>query len=285
MKNEVKGRDIFYGVVAVATLIVAIIGATLAYFSITTSSNEGAINATAAVVSIEYNDGQQVTAQADQLIPATLDVVKTVYESTVKNATTPSKNDGSALSPDELASEVGNICIDSNNRQVCSAYRFTIKSDVERSISATLNNEENGFTYLSYAVYKHTPEGGYWMDLADGVESLPLTACSNSNNEGPDANTNDDCYTMEDTKKVYSTQNPEAVNSLFGKTLQNGLVEKKSDSITGTQVYDLVLFIKENNQPQNMDQGQNYRGTIMVDVLAGGANGTITGCVGDDCTQ
>ena len=70
MKNDTKGRDIFFGVVALATLIVAIIGATLAYFSITASSNEGAINATAAVVSIEYNDGQLVTAQADKLIPA-----------------------------------------------------------------------------------------------------------------------------------------------------------------------------------------------------------------------
>ena len=64
MRNDSKARDIFYGLEAVATLIVAIIGATLAYFSITASSNEGAINAQAAVVSIEYNDGQQVTAQA-----------------------------------------------------------------------------------------------------------------------------------------------------------------------------------------------------------------------------
>ena len=80
MKNDNRGRDIFMGLVAVATLIVAIIGATLAYFSITASSNEGVVNATAAVVSIEYNDGQQVTAQAGHLIPADFEVVKNVYE-------------------------------------------------------------------------------------------------------------------------------------------------------------------------------------------------------------
>jgi len=45
MKDN-KSRDIFYGIVAVATLIVALIGATLAYFSISTSSNEGVVNAT-----------------------------------------------------------------------------------------------------------------------------------------------------------------------------------------------------------------------------------------------
>ena len=71
MTKDGKTRDIFFGIVAIATLIVAIIGATLAYFSISVSSNEGVINATAATVSIEYNDGQQVTAQADELIPST----------------------------------------------------------------------------------------------------------------------------------------------------------------------------------------------------------------------
>ena len=58
MNTDNKGRDIFYGIVAIATLIVAIIGATLAYFSVTASSNEGAVNATAKVISIEYSDGQ-----------------------------------------------------------------------------------------------------------------------------------------------------------------------------------------------------------------------------------
>ena len=80
MSKDGKTKDIFFGIVAIATLIVAIIGATLAYFSITASSNEGAVNATAATVSINYNDGQQVTAQAKNLIPATPEVVKKVYE-------------------------------------------------------------------------------------------------------------------------------------------------------------------------------------------------------------
>ena len=74
--SDNKSRDIFYGVVAIATLIVAILGATLAYFSITAKSNEGAVNAKADVVSISYNDSQQVSANADKLIPSSLDIVK-----------------------------------------------------------------------------------------------------------------------------------------------------------------------------------------------------------------
>lgn len=274
MKSESKGRDLFFGVVAIATLIVAIVGATLAYFSVTASSNEGAVNATAAIVSIEYNDGQQVTAQADQLIPSTLEVVQTVYEDRIAVLETVDGQD---------PNEMGNACIDSNNRQVCSAYRFTIRSDIERTITATLNNEENGFTYLSYAVYNVTK--GEWMSLTDEDDySLPLTSCTNENNDGDNANLEDDCYTMTGLRKVYSTETPEAVNSIFGKTLVDGQPAKKGEPVTGTtQVYDLVLFIKETNENQNIDQGKNYRGTLIVDVLEGGATDKITGCVGDNC--
>ena len=46
MENR-KGNEIFLGVVGVATLLVAIVGATFAYFSATTNSDEGAVQAAA----------------------------------------------------------------------------------------------------------------------------------------------------------------------------------------------------------------------------------------------
>ena len=262
MRSDSKGRDIFYGVVAIATLIVAIVGATLAYFSVTASSEEGAVNATAAIVSIEYNDGQQVSAQADQLIPSTLSVVQTVYEKTVASL--------NPSSPSEV-----NACVDSNSRQVCSSYRFTVRSDIERSITATLNNEHNGFTYLSYAVYDVTNKK--WLKLNDdNDESLSLTRCTNQNDE-----TEDDCYTEENKKEYVPTV---AVNSIFGYTLEGATVKNQSVKIaSATQEYDLVLFIKETNENQNIDQGQSYNGTIIIDVLDGANTDHITGCVGDDC--
>jgi len=264
MRNDNRGKDIFYGIVAIATLIVAIIGATLAYFSVTASSNEGAINATAAIVSIEYNDGQQVTAQANELIPATLDVVQKVYESKV-----------ATLTPEDLTTE--NVCIDRNDRQVCSAYRFTVRSDVERTITATLNNEHNGFTYLSYAVYDIT--NGIWLELNDeGAKDLALTTCSNENED-----TTDDCFAT-NPKKYEATR---AVNSIFGYTLDNGIAKNQTKKVASeTQEYELILFIKENDENQNIDQGKKFRGTIIVDVIDGGINGGhISGCVGDDCVE
>ena len=68
MENK-NGNGIFLGVVSVATLIVAIIGATFAYFSVSISSNEGAVN----LAAYEFNAGISVSqiypSAATALIP------------------------------------------------------------------------------------------------------------------------------------------------------------------------------------------------------------------------
>ncbi len=103
--NDNKSRDIFYGVVAVATLIVALIGATLAYFSMNASSNEGAVNAKAAVVSIDYKDGQDLLMQAENLIPSAFDVVKTIYERNLATKINPQYTDADAARRQDLCQD------------------------------------------------------------------------------------------------------------------------------------------------------------------------------------
>lgn len=259
-----KNRDIFYGVVAVATLIVALIGATLAYFSISAGSKENAVNAKAAMVSISYNDGQQVSAQADKLIPASDTVVRSVYEKRQENFA------GEGETADN------NVCIDDNNQQVCSIYRFTVSSDLERTITATLNNESNGFSYLSYAVRDVT--NNTWLALnSAGDLSLNLTACDNE-----DEDESNNCYTLDSStsKKNYSTT-PRAINSIFGYS-GDPTPKLLTKTVASTpQIYDLVIFLKENNQNQNVDQGKEYRGTIIVDVTDGASSGQITGYVSE----
>ena len=262
MTKDGKTKDIFFGIVAIATLIVAIIGATLAYFSITASSNEGVINATSATVSIQYNDGKQVTAQADELIPADFDtIVKKSYETYIKNL----KNNG------EINAST-NRCTDSYGQQVCSAYRFSITTDEKRTITATLNNEYNGFEYLHYALYDIT--NGTWLEQSSD-EFEKLTKCDNKNNEDPAVKEEDDCYEIKDSEKIYLSK---ATNSLFGKEMTaDGPVNAGLTVNIGTHEYDLVLFIQENDKNQNIDQGKQYSGTIKIDVDVNGENGQITG--------
>lgn len=271
MENKFKSRDVFYGIIAIATLIVAIIGATLAYFSITANSAEGAVNAGAATVSVNYQDGQQVSAAADELIPATFDIVKKAYAKNIVN-------------PDDSTA----ICLDDNSKQVCSIYRFSISSDLEREVVAKLNNEHNEFTYLSYAVYDVTANA--WIELGE-AEYADIDKCDNTNTftEGDNAgelDPSDDCYTIT-TEKVYTNDTPgatglTAVNPLFGiknveSTLKYGTVSIGSTAKT----YDVVLFIRENDANQNVDQGATYNGTIFVEVTGGATSGHITGHMND----
>lgn len=266
--SENKSRDIFYGVVAIATLIVALIGATLAYFSITAKSNEGAVNAKADIVSISYNDSQQVTAQADELIPSSFDVVQKAY----------AKNKDSFGGEGSLDK---NVCVDDNNRQVCSIYRFTVSSDSDRQMIATLNNELNGFTTgLSYAVYDvsgdYASDDLRWQILDDAQSSkkLTLTYCDNN-----DEDENNHCYTMNSGKKEYNDAK-KASSSIFGYTAEG--IKTKTIQAGVTQVYDLVIFLNENDEDQNADQGKEYKGTLIVTIVDSGAgNGQITGEIKD----
>lgn len=284
--TENKKRDIFYGVVAVATLIVALIGATLAYFSISAGSNENAVNAAAANVSISYNDGQQVMAQADKLIPSSLEVVQKVY----------TRNKTNFGSEGALAE---NMCTDDNDRQVCSIYRFSVSSDGTRTLAAYLLNEANGFTTgLSYALYdvngaytcddseianyegtddnekrNNCVEAKRWLVLEDNdsSKSQVLKYCSNE-----DADQANYCSTVAGTEKTYKDI---ATNSLFGYDT-NGAIKTREITANNIQTYDLVIFLKESGLDQNKDQGKEYHGTILVKVTDSGADsGKITGTI------
>ena len=287
--NDNKSRDIFYGVVAIATLIVAIVGATLAYFSIYASSDPGAVNATAATVSINYDDTTKVVAQADELIPSDPKIMQYFYE----------YNKASYVSGNTT-----NTCIDANGKQVCSIYRFSASVDTDsKSIVAYLNSENNTFSNLAYAVRDvnctyssedfnnidtsnlsqgSLPYDSCWLDLKTNPTPtlyLPLASCTNDETDEPGS-----CWTINGTTKTYSASNPKAINSIFGydATDQNNVLPK-TQTITATpKVYDLVIFLLETNDEQNTEQGATYSGTLKVEVNGISGNGQITGRVTAD---
>lgn len=259
--SDNKSRDIFYAVVAVATLIVALIGATLAYFSITAGSNEGAVAAKAAIVKVDYQDSQQISANAENLIPATFTVVDKVYTRTAN---------------DEI-DDTKNRCRDDNDHEVCSIYRFTVGSEAESGINvtATLNSDNNGFTYLYYAV--RDVDNNQWITLRNGENHLNINNCSGEKVDDDDTTY---CYTTDGTgKKIYNdgtTGGRQAIKSLFGYDNSNNILTKNIKNISSgseslPRTFDIVLFIKEEEDPgsrfnQNIDQGKSFQGTIIVDV-------------------
>ncbi|MBQ8219522.1 MAG: hypothetical protein IJZ79_07205 [Bacilli bacterium] len=256
-----KKRDVFYGVVAIATLIVALVGATLAYFSITVNSDPGAVNASSKMVEISYEDSKNVIAQADELIPADFE---TVVQKAYLNAQSSLTGAGANAS---------NLCVDKPGkdaegkeipgRQVCSIYRFTIGNNgtTDFNIIAAVNSELNEFvgSELSYALYD--VEAGNWVDLGgSGIKTLGMTYCNNSDTEETKK-----CFTENEGLKEYvNNSDYKATNYLFDKD------HSVKIEVGKTKTYDLIIYLKETGHPQNDNQGKKYNGTIKVE-LSGSA--------------
>lgn len=136
MNNNNNGKGIFYGVIGVATLVVAIIGATFAYFAASTNSANNAVSAASSTVSAlqlsEVKDGIKAN-----LIP--IDETNSKFPSKV------------GLTKDS--------CKDDNKNNICSTYQFTVTNPNEQAqqVYFYLEPSSNTFTNLHYTIFKGTP--------------------------------------------------------------------------------------------------------------------------------
>ena len=115
MNENNGGKGLFYGVIGVATLIVAIIGATFAWFTATAGGNQKTIVTSGNLV-IEYNDSTDLVAT--NLKPATEEQVKAAYAN-------------------NNCAHTGDV-----NESVCSVYQFTVKNtgSLYAKLTATLKD-------------------------------------------------------------------------------------------------------------------------------------------------
>ena len=160
MEREDK-RGIFFGVIGVLTLIVAIIGASLAYFSINASSKKDAITVQAASLQIVYEDGNQLNVKG--IIPSTKSVaMETFRRYLAKETYTADLGEGDT----QVAYEK---CIDDKGYTVCGVYDFSLTNNGVNSANVTVRivptvtvtNEEGEevpttetqFKNLKYALY------------------------------------------------------------------------------------------------------------------------------------
>ena len=144
MENN-NGRGIFYGVMGVATLVVAIVGATFAYFAASANGTTGAAAANSASVSgtLKIDDVGKVIAT--DLIPATIETVKTSFGQTG----TGNKGKCRGASAANHDGDYG----------MCSYYTFKITntSDVATQVYLTLKTDSNNFdSSFKYCVYEGT---------------------------------------------------------------------------------------------------------------------------------
>ena len=107
MSEQKNGRGIFYGVIGVATLVVAIIGATFAYFTATAQNND---TITGNMATVKLNLAVEKVTTVDESKGGLIPMSNGMVESAINNA----KND---------------VCVDDNGNAVCQIYKVTITNN------------------------------------------------------------------------------------------------------------------------------------------------------------
>lgn len=119
MENS-KGRGIFLGVVSVATLIVAIIGATFAWFSASVGSGENDVNLTA------YQFDAKLTVE--RVFPTAENASKKIIPFVPDKVLREGQGD-QTNNMNYALNEAKNKCLDSSGYLVCSLYKITVTNN------------------------------------------------------------------------------------------------------------------------------------------------------------
>lgn len=149
MENKNSGSSIFLGVIGVATLVVAIIGATFAYFSASANSTNNAIATSSTTLNLNLVDNVGTNLKSS-LIPAT-EAIATY----------------GALSKTYLGTSGKEQCVDDNGNEICSIYQFTISNPsttTSQALSFTMNILTNSFAHLKYKIYEGTSGASGTLD-------------------------------------------------------------------------------------------------------------------------
>ena len=178
MENS-KGRGIFLGVVSVATLIVAIIGATFAWFSASVGSGENDVNLTA------YQFDAELTVE--RVFPTAENASKKIIPF-VPDKVLREGQENKTNNMNYALNEATNKCVDSSGYLVCSLYKITVTNNgsdaieldgtvttiettpTEKGTTLTANGDLKA-QIISYADEKYT----YTHNLSKAL-ALPNTA-------------------------------------------------------------------------------------------------------------
>ncbi len=156
MENNNNGRGIFYGVIGVATLVVAIIGATFAYFSAATGRND-AVNlaSTTLTLRMEDIDSNFLT----DMIPVETETNIDTKTNVTMFAPYPGLTEPVKTGATKADWTIGKTtCSDDEGNSICGVYQFSIKNPSTTTAQQVVGSLEisanTGFTNLTYAVFK-----------------------------------------------------------------------------------------------------------------------------------
>ena len=245
MDNENRKEDkrgIFLGIVGILTLIVAIIGASFAYFSLNARSNENAVKVQAATVQIVYEEGQNIAI--DNIIPSTQEIA---LETVRRAGETRTGTDEKYVA-----------CMDDNNYRVCGTYDFTLTNNGTNPVD--INAYITPTALKDAVVDSEHPENN--KPAEKGFNNLKFITFDRTGVTGNDNGTK--IATADGLSVVY--------NGDFGILAADKAATAK---LGASKNYRLFVWLNEAGEDNNAEQGAIFKGTIHVDLP--GANGDITG--------
>lgn len=130
-KNERKGQGTFYMIVAMLTLVVAMVGATFAYFSLQASNND-AIKGSAAKVGLSL----EVTRLSDEASGDLVPLKKELLTNAVAG---------------DIATD-NKMCVDKDGNTVCQIYELKVSNQGKAviNVNGTLTLTNEGITNLKW---------------------------------------------------------------------------------------------------------------------------------------
>lgn len=258
--NQESGKGIIFGVLGILTLIIAIMGASLAYFTATAMDTDPEkIVVQAATVTIEFGNGKIL--EAKDLIPAAFNVVEWAYNRGVE------KNPETQIEEDKQ-------CKDDKGYTVCGIYRFSVSNEygkndsaivgtIETSTEVANNKDGKEFENLMYTVYEVEYENPNDQSTVTSRTEINVNHHTTFGKFG-------------------------VVTDMFKHDSMEGLSEKEVKVPAGEKkYYEIVIWLNEKSNDvttdngegnQDAEQGLTYTG--VVNVTVSGASDKITGTIG-----
>ena len=241
MENK-KGNGIFLGIVSVATLIVAIIGATFAYFSATTESNTDAVNLTAYEFKLSLSVSPIYPEGASALIPLNPDTV-------IPNA--PEANNTNLL---YALNEAKKKCIDDQGLQVCALYQVTIENQAVNSL--TLNGQIKTVTNNPGEGEGKTPFSHLTYQAVEGDHETGLSLVG---------------------RPVSISAEPEGVANIANIDVAGATYGEDGELIPGKGYSYILIYLKDDDKDQSGEMGASFTGQLIYSSGSGEGSSKLTG--------
>ena len=296
--KENNKKNYFNLIIGISTLIIALLGASFAYFTMTGGSQENDVTVQAAYVKIGYEGGTKI--EANDLIPTSESVMLWAYQDLTRQNTPYVTSSTSEENAEETSETQGQTyqCIDKNNKKVCYVYRFTISSDGDEGEQTKILGKIriNTNTFIQTAACGNitgTRSGISYMVFKIGDSGGNPTYTKVSNGTVVSQNSSDSSL-YEDTQTDYRfirfgiptinvTGTEEGESQSATVAVENFLFGSDGYTYIDNNVentYELVIWLHDDGCEQDIEQGKKLEGTIDITVDSSdnlGTGGRITG--------